>query len=118
MLGHHHAGSRAKNGGGCGNIKCAQPVAAGADHIQNLSRSRTRVQRQSNGFIVQCADKRGNFGGRLTFQREGAQEFRLKSDGNRFGGQQFDGHADFFFVQRLPCNQLFDERFKHTLILA
>src|SRR5205823_6603350 len=70
MLGHGHAGGGAKDGGGRGDVDRAEPVAAGADDIEDFARTGFGVNRRRDGFAQQFAGKRGDFSGRLDFLRE------------------------------------------------
>ena len=78
VLGHGHAGGGAQDGAGGGNVERAQPVAAGANDVEDFPRAGFGVERRRNGFLAQRGGKRGDFLRRLAFLRERDEKIRLR----------------------------------------
>jgi hypothetical protein len=117
VFGHGHAGGGADQGGGGGNVEGPQPVAAGADHVENFLRTGRRVERRGDGFIAQGAGEGGDFGGRFAFLRQRGQKIGLERRRHGFIGQRFDSDADLFVGQRPGGGQLSGKRCKHAMML-
>ena len=109
MLGDGDAGSGADDGGGRGDVERAQPVAAGADNVENFAGTGFGIQRRRDGFVAQGAGKRRDFSGRFAFLSERGQKIRLGFRRDFFVGEPFNRQAALCGVERLPGGKLLDE---------
>ena len=107
MLGDRDAGGGANHRGGRGNVEGAEPVAAGADDVEDFAgRPPSGIERRGNGFVAQRAGERGDFTGRLAFLRQRGQEIGLDRRGNFFIGQLIHGLADLLVRERFRLRRV------------
>ena len=75
-------------------LNVLEPVAAGADDVENFARAGFGIQRRRDGFVAQRAGERGDFLRRFAFLRERGQKIGLDRRRNFFVGQLLDGQTD------------------------
>ena len=117
VFGDQHSRRRRNERDRRGDIKRAQPVAAGADDVENFPSANSRIERRLDGFVAQGAGKRGDFAGGFTFLCQRVEESGFDSGRNFLIGKLFHGEMDLHIVERLSGAELLRELFQHGLIL-